>query len=782
MKDRLQSLQRRMGLRERFALAMGIFVISTGLVVTVLVEWRLANGLEKSARDHLQHVANEIAHDISNDVNRRRREIARLAVILGNSDTIHSASAQQVLDGLRSRQPAYAWIGLTSDKGTVLAATDGLLHGVDVSSRAWFSGGKDRDYFGDAHQAQLLAKHLPPGQDGEPPRFFDIASPVRNVNGLWEGVLGAHLYTDWVHKVVEDAIASRTEDYPVEIYVADGKGDWLLSPHANTAININQLKAKNSEQTHLLATANAYVELKDDGIRWSVAVREKTEDAFAPVYENRKQMLLITPVMALFLAVVTWFVAGRVVRPVVRLADAARRHATTTGHALHDDASTERDEASLLDQTLSSLALKDPLTGLSNRSALKQLLLELQRGQESAVGNPVPYAVVLVNLDDFHIFNNTKGHELGDQLLRSAAMRLRQLCEPGVTAARLGGDEFVVVLSQLISPRSAVSQAQSFANRIVDAFDAPFEVTGDAHRCQVSVGLVVVDTPKVNPDIALNNAELAMQEAKRLGKHRAATFDNYLQDRLIQQVRFEQELKAAIPAQLLVLYQAQVNREGKVVGAELLVRWNHPQHGFVSPAKFIPTAEQTGLIVPIGRWVLEQACRQLTVWQDKLGCGELVLSVNVSAHEFSQPDYVTHVKEVLQQTGANPARLKLELTESALAVDVDEVVEKMKALRAVGVAFALDDFGTGFSSLSYLKRMPINQLKIDQSFVRELLTEDSSVSIVRTVVTLGTGLGLEVIAEGVETEAQREKLAELGCFNYQGYLFGKPKPVEDFCH
>lgn len=247
-------------------------------------------------------------------------------------------------------------------------------------------------------------------------------------------------------------------------------------------------------------------------------------------------------------------------------------------------------------------------------------------------------------------------------------------------------------------------------------------------------------------------------------------------------MRFEQELKAAIPAQLLVLYQAQVNREGKVVGAELLVRWNHPQHGFVSPAKFIPTAEQTGLIVPIGRWVLEQACRQLTVWQDKLGCGELILAVNVSAHEFSQPDYVTHVKEVLQQTGANPARLKLELTESALAVDVDEVVEKMKALRAVGVAFALDDFGTGFSSLSYLKRMPINQLKIDQSFVRELLTEDSSVSIVRTVVALGTGLGLEVIAEGVETEAQREKLAELGCFNYQGYLFGKPKPVEEFCH
>lgn len=780
-KDWRLALQRRTGLRERFALAIGIFVISTGLVVTALVEWRLASVLQETAREQLQHTANEIAHDIVSDVNRRRSEVTRLALILGNSDTIHSASAQQVLNGLTARQPAYAWIGLADDQGEVLAATDGLLQGVDVSSRPWFSGGKKQDYFGDTHQAKLLAEHLPLGQDGEPPRFFDISSPVRNVNGLWEGVLGAHLYTNWVHKVVEDSIADRTKSYPIEIFVADGRGDWLMGPRAMTAANMQELLENNSEKTYLLATASAQVEIKNNGIRWTVAVREKTEDAFAPVYRNREQMLLIIPLMALFLAVVTWFVAGRVVRPVVRLADSARRHAATTGHVLHGDAYSNKDETSLLDQALSSLALQDPLSGLSNRSALKQLLLELQEHQRLAHANPVAYAVLLVNLDDFHIFNNIKGHEVGDQLLRSAAMRLRRLCEPGVTAGRLGGDEFVVVLSQLNILGSAIDQAQTFANRIVEAFNAPFDISGEIHRCPVSVGVAVIDTPTVGPDVALKNAELAMLEAKRLGKERVATFDNYLQDRLIEQVRFEQELKSAIPSQLMVFFQPQVNQARKVIGAELLIRWKHPQHGYVSPARFIPVAEKTGLIVLIGRWILEQACRQLATWQHTPDFCDLILAVNVSAQEFSQPDYVQHVTDVLERTGAKPSCLKLELTESTLAVDVEDVVEKMKTLRGIGIRFALDDFGTGFSSLSYLKQMPINQLKIDQSFVRELLSDESSSSIVRTVVALGTVLGLEAIAEGVETEAQYEKLAMLGCFNYQGYLFGKPMPADQFC-
>jgi diguanylate cyclase (GGDEF)-like protein len=768
-------------MRERFALAMGIFVITSGLVVTVLVEWRLAVVLQASAREHLQHVANEIAHDLSSDVERRRREVSRLAAILGETDTVHSSAAQQVLDGLRVRQPAYAWIGLTDGRGNVLAATDALLTGVNVASRPWFVVGKERDYFGDAHDAKLLAQHITAGENGEPPRFFDIASPVRNVKGLWEGVIGAHLYTDWVHKVVEDAIASRTEDYPVDIFVADGNGDWLLSPHATTATRLQDLLAQNSEKTHLLATAVSDVERSAEGTRWTVAVREKAEDAFAPVYQNRRQMLLITPLAALFLATVTWLIAGRVVRPVVRLADTARQHAATTGHVIHRQSAGARDEASLLAQTLRDLALKDPLSGLSNRSALKQLLLDLQRGQESQADNPTPYAVLLLNLDDFHIFNTTQGHEAGDQLLRAAAMRLNQLCEPGMTVARLGGDEFVVVIGELVASGGPTHQAQTFANRIVDAFAAPFDISGVVHRCQVSVGVAVVGTAAVDPETALANAELAMQEAKRLGKHRVATFDSHLQDRLIAQVRFEQELKSAVPSQLTVLYQPQVNKERKVIGAELLVRWNHPQHGHVSPARFIPVAEQTGLIVPIGRWVLEQACQQLAAWHSKPGCCELTLAVNVSAYEFAQVDYVKHVEEVLERTGADPTRLKLELTESALAVDVDEVIEKMTALKNLGVVFALDDFGTGFSSLSYLKRMPFTQLKIDQSFVRDLLNDDNSVSIVRTIVALGTGLGMDVIAEGVETEDQYEKLAALGCLKYQGYLFGKPKPVEEYC-
>ena len=269
-----------------------------------------------------------------------------------------------------------------------------------------------------------------------------------------------------------------------------------------------------------------------------------------------------------------------------------------------------------------------------------------------------------------------------------------------------------------------------------------------------------------------------MQEAKRLGKGRVVVFDDRLQEGLIAQTRFERALRAAIPSQLLVLYQPQVDRDGRTVGAELLVRWKHTEQGLVSPAMFIPVAEQTGLIVDIGRWVLEQACRQLRAWSDDPLRRHLVLAVNVSSREFGHPGFVDGVREVLAATGADPARLKIELTESALAADVGEVVARMAALKSLGVRFSLDDFGTGFSSLGYLQRMPIDQLKIDQSFVRGMLTENSSASIVHTVIALGESLGVEVIAEGVETEAQRQALAELGCHHYQGYLFARPVPVE----
>lgn len=768
-----------MGIRERFALAMGVFVISSGFAVTVLTEWRLANGLRGAAKDHLQHIAGDVARNIHEDLINRRLEINRLAVILGSANTVHSQSAQQVIDGLKDQQPAYAWIGLTDDKGKVVAASGGLLNGVDVSARPWFSGGQKPNYFGDPHQAKLLAEKLISASSKEPPRFFDFAAPVRSFGGAWEGVLGAHIYTDWIQQVVEDALASRIEEYPLDVFVADSAGAWLYKPRKVLSHSFEELSKSDTGVRYLAVSQKLPIPSSDETFEWTVVVREEERNAFTPVYENRRQMLWLTPLAALILALGTWVVAGRIVRPVQQLADAARQHALTTGHALGSDVAEGRDEAQLLDKTMQLLALRDPLTALSNRSAVKQRLGLLQQRQ-ARMPIPEPHAVLLVNLDDFHVINNAKGHEVGDQVLRAVAERLKYVGGSGSLVARSGGDEFVLLLENLnIAENRAREQAQAYAGKVLDAFKAPIETSSGAYRCPMSVGVALVMNASITPERALMHAELAMQEAKRLGKQQATLFDENLHDRMMAQARFEQALYEAVPSQLHVLYQAQMDRDKRLVGAELLVRWLHPQHGMVSPARFIPVAEQTGLIVKIGHWVLAQACQKLLDWEDDPLRKHLTLAVNVSATEFIHPDYVSSVQSILASSGANPARLKLELTESVLAMEVDTVVTRMKQLKAMGVTFSLDDFGTGFSSLSYLNRMPINQLKIDQSFVRDMLTDDGSMAIVRTVVALGSSLGLQVIAEGVETEEQYQRLMALGCCGYQGYLFGKPGSVDD---
>lgn len=761
-------------------MVMGVFVISSGLVVTMLVEWRLANGLQKAARDHLQHIAGDVARAIGNDLMERRLEVDRLAVVVRSADVVHSRSAQQVFDALKAQQPAYAWIGLADDKGQVIAASDGLLAGVDVSARPWFSGGRQQSFFGEPHEAKLLAKQLKSERGDEPPRFFDIAAPVRAHDGAWDGVLSAHLYTDWIQKVVENAIASRIEDYPMDVYVADQSGAWLYTPPDVADSHLDSLRRTARDKRYLLAFEQVSLASGAEGGTWTVVVKEEGRDAFAPVYENRRQMLIFTPLAALMLALGTWIVAGRVVQPLQRLADTARQHAATTGHALDEAVVDGKDEAEVLGQTLNRLALRDPLTELANRSAVKYRLGQLQAMQIKAP-QTFAYAVLWLNLDDFRLINNARGRDMGDQILRAFSDRLRLLIGPANLVARLGGDEFVLVLEALHgSAEQTRQQAQAIGNKVLEAFKAPIEVQGGAYRCPVSIGIAVVNDANISPDMALGFAELAMQEAKNLGKRQAALFDEQLHDRLKAQAKFEQELHEAIPAQLRVLYQPQVDWKRQIVGAELLVRWAHPQWGWVSPAEFIPLAEKTGLIVKIGHWVLEQACLQIKAWEDDPQRNHLVLAVNVSAAEFSHPDCVAVVQQTLSATGANPARLKLELTESVFAMDVAAVAERMQTLKALGVSFSLDDFGTGFSSLSYLNRMPIDQLKIDQSFVQQMLLDESSAAIVRTVVALGNSLGLQVIAEGVETEAQFTLLAQLGCFMYQGYLFGKPAPVEEF--
>ncbi len=432
----------------------------------------------------------------------------------------------------------------------------------------------------------------------------------------------------------------------------------------------------------------------------------------------------------------------------------------------------------MLGAAMDQLAHHDRLTGLFNRS---ELLARLQKAIEQARARHSFGALLLANLDNFTVLNNTRGHEAGDQLLVAVAVRLRQMEGAGAFLARIGGDEFLVLLEGLgRSPGLAQERAAILAATVLEQFAMPFVLEDGACSGQASIGVTVVGDEATTADEVLQCAELAMLEAKKRGKGQVAMFDQRMRDALHERVQFEQELKNAIPGQLVAFYQPQVHLSSNLQGAELLVRWKHPVQGMVSPARFIPLAEETGLILPLGRWVLETACRTLCEWAAHPGRSHLVLAVNVSAREFGDPGYLQGVRSVLHATGANPRRLKLELTESVLAKDVDEMVDKMQALKALGISFSLDDFGTGFSSLGYLKRMPLDQLKIDQSFVREIATNSNDVSIVRAVVALGQGLGLQVIAEGVETVEQRNLLARYGCACYQGYLYGRPAPIQEF--
>ncbi|OIR06554.1 cyclic di-GMP phosphodiesterase Gmr [mine drainage metagenome] len=430
------------------------------------------------------------------------------------------------------------------------------------------------------------------------------------------------------------------------------------------------------------------------------------------------------------------------------------------------------------EETIHNLAFYDALTGLPNR---KLLLDRLKHALLSSSRKKCQGAMLFINLDDFKTLNDTRGHDIGDLLLIEVAQRIQSCIHIDDTLARLGSDEFAVLLDTLSTAQEqAALQAAAIAERIHKAIQQPFTLDGKIYYCKSCIGISLFHDHETSFEELLKRTDAALSQAKENGPDKIHFFDSHMQATLEARVNLESWLHAAIPAQLQLFYQAQVDKHGNAFGAEVLIRWFHPEKGIISPTEFIPLAEETGLILPIGRWVLETACRQIKAWETNAATRHLILAVNVSAKQFHQPDFVDQVLDVLNHTGADPTRLKLELTESLLLENVETIILKMTALKEKGVRFSLDDFGTGFSSLAYLKRLPLDQLKIDQSFVRDLNTDPNDASIVRTIISLGQSLGLEVIAEGVETEAQRNFLAVNGCTQYQGYLFSKPIPLNEF--
>jgi diguanylate cyclase (GGDEF)-like protein/PAS domain S-box-containing protein len=435
-------------------------------------------------------------------------------------------------------------------------------------------------------------------------------------------------------------------------------------------------------------------------------------------------------------------------------------------------------ERKLAEAQIEHLAFYDGLTGLPNR---RLLLDRLAQAVGKSRRNLQQGAVLFLDLDNFKKLNDTLGHDMGDQLLREVGQRLLEVTRASDTVGRLGGDEFVILLEDLGTSRSdAAPIVEMIAAKILRRLGQSYQLAGHEVHSTPSVGVTLFGAHAEGVDELMKQADLAMYEAKAAGRNTLRFFDPAMQQSVIEAARLEADLRQALFRRELVLhYQPVVDVDNRMTGAEALVRWEHPQRGLVGPDVFIPVAEKTGLIVPLGLWVLETACLQLTSWAGDERTDRLSIAVNVSARQFRQADFVQQVIAVLNRTGANPGLLKLELTESTLLSDLEEVISKMAALKARGVGFALDDFGTGYSSLNYLKRLPISQLKIDKSFVRDVLKDSNDAAIARAIIGLAHSLGLQVVAEGVETAGQRDFLIENGCRGFQGYLFGKPGPVAD---
>jgi diguanylate cyclase (GGDEF)-like protein/PAS domain S-box-containing protein len=427
---------------------------------------------------------------------------------------------------------------------------------------------------------------------------------------------------------------------------------------------------------------------------------------------------------------------------------------------------------------IKNLAFYDPLTRLPNR---RLLIDRLQHAVASSMRNLNNGALLFIDLDNFKNINDTLGHAQGDFLLQHVAERLDACVRDGDTVARLGGDEFVVMLQDLSDSRTdAATQAEVVGEKILASLRQPYLLNGVTHHSSASLGVTLFSGSSDSVEDLLKRADLALYQAKDAGRNTLRFFDPEMQAAMTARAELEADLRQGLQAeQFLLFYQPQVDMRGILVGAEALVRWQHPRRGLVSPAHFIPLAEETRLILPLGQWVLKTACQQLKAWSASPHTAGLTISVNVSALQFHSENFVQGVLDTIALAGAPPHRLKLELTESLLVDDVDDIIGKMLALKAKGVGFSLDDFGTGYSSLSYLKRLPLDQLKIDQSFLHEALTNSKDAAIIRATVALGRSLGMMVIAEGVETLAQRDFLLIEGCHNFQGYYFGRPGPVDD---
>ena len=431
------------------------------------------------------------------------------------------------------------------------------------------------------------------------------------------------------------------------------------------------------------------------------------------------------------------------------------------------------------EEEIRSLAFYDSLTGLPNR---RLLIDRLKHAFSLSARSKMYGAVLFIDLDNFKTLNDTLGHNIGDLLLQEVANRLITSSRENDTIARIGGDEFVIILESLgLKSMEAAEHAKVLCDKYLTALNAVYSLSGYECLSSPSIGVTLFNDHQSGIEDLLKQADIAMYQAKKAGRNAVRFFDPKMQEAINQLVNLERELRTAIEQeQFQLYYQVQVDVSGQPMGAEVLIRWIHPEQGLILPPLFIPLAEDNGLIFSIGKWVLEQACAQLKAWESDPNTRDFKLSINVSAKQFYQADFINQIKSAIQKYEINPKMLVLELTESMLLDNIQETIKTMNVLKEIGVRFSLDDFGTGYSSLQYLKQLPITQLKIDKSFVQDIAVDNSDQAIVRTTIVMAQTLNLDVIAEGVETTEQRDMLIKSGCICFQGFLFGQPMPIDQF--
>jgi len=601
-------------------------------------------------------------------------------------------------------------------------------------------------------------------RDGQTRWFWTKALPQRQPDGTvtWNGYLA-----DWTQeKQTEDALvqsgqllAEAQEVARLGYFITDvATGTWTSSPLLDSLFGIGADHERTSKSWYELVESE-----HREGLREAYLQAVAQRSGFNVEYALRRPA------------------DGRViwVQAIGRLEfDDAGRPVRIVG-TVQDVTARKKAEAEIR-----SLAYYDPLTGLPNRRLLFDRLAQALQLRQSDHAHG---ALMFIDLDNFKDLNDTLGHDKGDALLRLVALRLLACVREVDTVCRLGGDEFVLLLSrlELAGDDNPIQVAEDIGLKVVAALARPYPLAGMQLTSTPSVGVALFADEGLTVDEVIKRADVAMYQAKAAGRNTLRFYDPAIQAEMAQRMQLAEDLRGALAArQLRLVYQPQHDDTGHLVGAEALLRWQHPVRGPISPAVFIPLAEQVGLMSTLGQWVLHEAGQRLRDWLDDPALTPLFpgfsLAVNVSAHQFRSADFADDVGRVLSHAGLPPGTLKLELTESLMVHDVEDIIAKMNAVRPLGVLFSLDDFGTGYSSLTYLKRLPLDQLKIDQSFVRDVQTSPNDAAIARTVLALGHTLGLDVIAEGVETEAQRVFLRDMGCLSYQGYLFSKPLEQKDF--